>query len=365
MTQRYEKSLEYQSHLGTFPYQSSDNLLKEKTIMTFRDKTVLVTGGTGSFGKHVTELFLRSDAKEIRIFSRDEKKQSEMEDQYPDHRIRYFLGDIKDESTISACIQDVNFVFHAAALKQVPKCEQFPLEAVKTNVIGTENLLRQAEKASVTKVICLSTDKACHPINAMGISKAMMEKIALSRPMKNSQKAPTAINVVRYGNIMCSRGSVIPIFIKQAKSGANLKITLPSMTRFLMSLDDATDLILKALIDGQNGDTFVKKAEACTVGDLAKAICEIFPSKSKVDYVGIRKGEKEHETLVTLDERNRSTETKDFFRFNNKNENHNNRDISDVANNEEFSSENADRLTVHQIIERLLSVDYVQRELNV
>ena len=332
--------------------------------MTFEGKTVLVTGGTGSFGKHVTELFLRSGVSEIRIFSRDEKKQSEMEEHYPDHRIKYFLGDIRNESSISECIHEVDFVFHAAALKQVPKCEQFPLEAFKTNVIGTDNLLRQAEKASVTKVVCLSTDKACHPINAMGMSKAMMEKIALSRPMHTSQGSPTAINVVRYGNIMCSRGSVIPLFIKQAKSGANLRITLPSMTRFLMSLDDATNLILNALVDGQNGDTFVKKSEACTIGDLAEAICKIFPSKSQIDYVGIRRGEKEHETLVTSDERTRSIETKDYFRFNNY-ENFNQGKRHGFEKNKEFSSETADHLTVQQIIERLLSVQYVQRELNV
>ena len=332
--------------------------------MTFEGKTVLVTGGTGSFGKHVTELFLRSGVKEIRIFSRDEKKQSEMEEHYPDHRIKYFLGDIRNERSISECIHEVDFVFHAAALKQVPKCEQFPFESFKTNVICTDNLLRQAEKASVTKVVCLSTDKACHPINAMGMSKAMMEKIALSRPMNISQGSPTAINVVRYGNIMCSRGSVIPLFIKQAKSGANLRITLPSMTRFLMSLDDATDLILNALVDGQNGDTFVKKSDACTIGDLAEAICKIFPSKSQIDYVGIRRGEKEHETLVTLDERTRSIETKDYFRFNN-DENFNQRERHDYERNKEFSSETAVRLTVQQIIERLLSVQYVQRELNV
>jgi len=278
----------------------------------FKNKTLLITGGTGSFGNAVLNRFLKSDIKEIKIFSRDEKKQDDMRRSYKSKKIKFFVGDVRDPLSIDGAMTNTDYVFHAAALKQVPSCEFFPIEAVKTNIIGTENVLNSAINNKVEKIICLSTDKAVYPINAMGISKAMMEKVFVAKS-RNSGK--TKIIGTRYGNVMGSRGSVIPLFIDQIKAGKPITITDPAMTRFMMTLDDAVELVLYAFKNGDQGDLFVQKSPAATVSLLAKALSELYKSKSPVKEIGIRHGEKMYETLVTKEEMIKAEDQEKYFKI--------------------------------------------------
>lgn len=281
----------------------------------FKGKTLLITGGTGSFGNAVLSRFLNTDIKEIRIFSRDEKKQDDMRHKHNNTRLKFYIGDVRDRNSINVAMVDVDYVFHAAALKQVPSCEFFPMEAVKTNVIGTENVLSSAVQHNVKKVIVLSTDKACYPINAMGISKAMMEKVTLAKARSLSVKSEMMICCTRYGNVMASRGSVIPLWIDQINSNKKITITDPEMTRFMMSLDDAVDLVLYAFKNGNNGDLFVQKAPAATLNVLSKAIHEFLNVSEKTQVIGTRHGEKLHESLVTREEMAKSEDLGDYYRI--------------------------------------------------
>lgn len=281
--------------------------------MEIKNKTLLITGGTGSFGTAVLRKFIDTDHfKEIRIFSRDEKKQDDMRNYYKNDKIKYYIGDVRDYKSVDYAMQDVDYVFHAAALKQVPSCEFFPMQAVKTNVEGTQNVIRAAAAHKVQKVICLSTDKAAYPINAMGISKAMMEKVAVAeaRNLKN-----TVVCLTRYGNVMASRGSVIPLFLNQIENNEDITITDPNMTRFLMSLDEAVDLVLFAFEHANPGDLFVNKAPAATIGDLAKAILELKNAENKVKIIGTRHGEKLYETLCTREEMMKAEDMGEFYRI--------------------------------------------------
>ncbi len=281
--------------------------------MEIQNKTLLITGGTGSFGTAVLNRFLHTDHfKEIRIFSRDEKKQDDMRNLYKNDKIKYYIGDVRDYSSVEPATRGVDYVFHAAALKQVPSCEFFPMQAVKTNVEGTQNVIEAAVKNDVKKVICLSTDKAAYPINAMGISKAMMEKVAVAASRNAGE---TVVCLTRYGNVMASRGSVIPLFVKQIKSGQQLTITDPKMTRFLMSLEEAVDLVLFAFEHGNPGDLFVNKAPAGTIGDLAQAVKELYKADNEVKIIGTRHGEKLYETLCTREEMLKAEDMGDFYRI--------------------------------------------------
>lgn len=332
----------------------------------FDGKTLLITGGTGSFGGAVLKKFLKTDIKEIRIFSRDEKKQDDMRRKYKDSKIKYYLGDVRDIRSLRDAMTGVDYVFSAAALKQVPSCEFFPLEAVKTNVIGTNNTLEAAIDAGVKKVVCLSTDKAAYPINAMGISKAMMEKVFVA---KSRIASNTLICGTRYGNVMCSRGSVIPLFIEQIKSDMPLTITDPTMTRFLMSLDEAVKLVLYAYENAEAGDLMVMKAPASTIGDLALAVKELFNSNVPIKTIGIRHGEKKDETLLTREECLRTEDKGEFFRVLADNRDLNYEKYFEEGNMkqcliEQFTSDNARRLNVDEIKEKLLTIPYVVNELN-
>jgi len=278
-----------------------------------KNKTLLITGGTGSFGNAVLSRFLHTDHfSEIRIFSRDEKKQDDMRNQLKNNKLKFYIGDVRDYSSIERAMRDVDYVFHAAALKQVPSCEFFPLEATKTNVLGTQNVIDAAAVNNVKKVICLSTDKAAYPINAMGISKALMEKVAIAASRNYSK---TTVCLTRYGNVMASRGSVIPLFLNQIKNGEDLTITDPNMTRFLMSLDEAVELVLFAFENGKSGDLFVNKAPAGTIGDLAQALKEIFKVSNSIKVIGTRHGEKLYETLCTREEMTKAEDMGDFYRI--------------------------------------------------
>ncbi len=281
----------------------------------FNSKTLLITGGTGSFGNAVLDRFLETDIAEIRIFSRDEKKQDDMRKKYKNSKLKFYIGDVRDYQSISNAMRDVDFVFHAAALKQVPSCEFYPLEAVKTNVLGTENVIESAINHQVKRVVCLSTDKAVYPINAMGISKAMMEKIMVAKA-RNLSSSSTVVCGTRYGNVMASRGSVIPLFVNQIFSGEPVSITDPDMTRFMMSLEDAVDLVLHAFVHGKNGDIFVQKAPASTVQTLAQAIIELMKKPDHpVNIIGTRHGEKLYETLLTREEMLHSEDQGDYYRI--------------------------------------------------
>nr|WP_253293583.1 polysaccharide biosynthesis protein [Kineothrix sp. MSJ-39] len=289
-----------------------------KIVSLFKDKTLMITGGTGSFGNAVLNKFLRTDIKEIRIFSRDEKKQDDMRHEYQtkmpevSDKIKFYIGDVRDLQSVRSAIHGVDYIFHAAALKQVPSCEFFPMEAVKTNVLGTDNVLTAAIEAGVESVICLSTDKAAYPINAMGITKALEEKIALA---KSRISGKTKICCTRYGNVMCSRGSVIPLWIDQIKSGNPITVTEPSMTRFIMSLDEAVDLVMFAFEHGENGDLLIMKAPACTIKTQAEAVCELFGGKKEdIKIIGIRHGEKMYETLLTNEECAKAIDKGNFYR---------------------------------------------------
>ncbi len=333
----------------------------------FKNKTLLITGGTGSFGNAVLKRFLDTDIKEIRIFSRDEKKQDDMRKYYKNDKIKFFIGDVRDIQSIKNSMYDVDYVFHAAALKQVPSCEFFPIEAVKTNILGTENVLTAAIRYGVKKVICLSTDKAAYPINAMGISKAMMEKVFIAKSRTVSPEK-TVICGTRYGNVMASRGSVIPLFVEQIKNGQPLTVTEPSMTRFLMSLEEAVELVVFAFQNAQSGDIMVQKSPASTIGDLAQAIKELFNADNEIKIIGTRHGEKQYETLLTKEESMVAEDLGGFYRVP-----ADQRDLNydkyftegrkELATQEEYNSNNTARLNIDQIKEKLLSLEYIQKEL--
>lgn len=339
----------------------------------FKDKVLLITGGTGSFGNAVLRRFLDTDIKEIRIFSRDEKKQDDMRHEYqakcPEvaHKIKFFIGDVRSLESCRGAMTGVDYIFHAAALKQVPSCEFFPMEAVRTNVIGTDNVLTAAIESGVESVICLSTDKAAYPINAMGITKAIEEKVAVA---KSRYSGKTRICCTRYGNVMCSRGSVIPLWIEQIRHGNPITITEPSMTRFIMSLDEAVDLVIFAFEHGSNGDILVQKAPACTIQTQAEAVCELFGGdKDAIKVIGIRHGEKLYETLLTKEECAKAIDMGNFYRVP-----ADNRDLNydkffvegDVkrVTIDEFNSNNTQRLDLEETKAKIASLEYIQNELN-
>lgn len=333
----------------------------------FKGKTLLITGGTGSFGNAVLKRFLDTDIAEIRIFSRDEKKQDDMRKAYNNDKIKFYIGDVRNRESIRDAMNGVDYIFHAAALKQVPSCEFFPMEAVRTNVIGTDNVLDAAISAGVKRVVCLSTDKAAYPINAMGTSKAMMEKVIVAKS-RNVDPAKTVICCTRYGNVMASRGSVIPLFVSQMKAGKPVTITDPNMTRFLMNLDEAVELVLFAFKNANQGDLFIQKAPASTVGDLASALKQLFNSDSEIKTIGTRHGEKAHETLMTREEKARSEDMGDYYRIA-----ADGRDLNyekyledgsrQISQADEYTSENTERLDVEGTIKKLMTVDYVNDEL--
>jgi len=342
-------------------------------MSVFKDKTLLITGGTGSFGNAVLNRFLRTDIGEIRIFSRDEKKQDDMRHDFqarmPEvaNKIKFYIGDVRNKSTLKYAMKGVDYVFHAAALKQVPSCEFFPMEAVKTNVIGTDNTLDAAIDAGVKCVICLSTDKAAYPINAMGITKAIEEKIAVA---KSRMSGDTKICCTRYGNVMCSRGSVIPLWIDQIRKGNPITLTEPKMTRFIMSLEEAVDLVLFAFENGKNGDIMVQKAPACTMQTQAEAVCELFGGKKEdIKVIGIRHGEKMYETLLTKEEAAKAIDMGNFYAVP-----ADNRDLNydkyfkegDMkrATIDEFNSNNTRRLNLEETKAKIASLTYIQNELN-
>ena len=331
----------------------------------FKDKTLLITGGTGSFGNAVLRRFLDTDIGQIRIFSRDEKKQDDMRRLYQNNKIKYYIGDVRDILSVKNAMHGVDYIFHAAALKQVPSCEFFPMEAVRTNILGTDNVLNAAIEEGVKKVVCLSTDKAAYPINAMGISKAMMERVFTA---KSRTTDTTVICGTRYGNVMCSRGSVIPLFIDQIKAGRPLTITDPEMTRFLMSLDEAVDLVLYAFENAKAGDIMVQKAPACTIAVLAEAVRELFQSDVPVRTIGIRHGEKKSETLLTREECLHAVDLGRFFRVPADNRDLNYEQFFEqgkgaLAGRSEFTSDNTRILSKEEVKQKLLSLQYVLKEL--
>jgi UDP-N-acetylglucosamine 4,6-dehydratase/5-epimerase len=333
----------------------------------FKDKTLLITGGTGSFGNAVMNSFIDTDIKEIRIFSRDEKKQDDMRKFYKNDKLKFYLGDVRDIASVKNAMHGVDYIFHAAALKQVPSCEFFPLEAVKTNILGTDNVLTAAIEYGVKKAICLSTDKAAYPINAMGISKAMMEKVFVAKS-KTVEPNRTLICGTRYGNVMASRGSVIPLFIEQIKSGQPLTVTDPNMTRFLMSLEEAVELVVFAFQHAKAGDIMVQKSPASTIGDLAQAVKELFNANNEIKIIGTRHGEKRYETLLTKEEYVNAEDLPGFYRVP-----ADKRDLNydkyfvvgdqKLTTVEEYNSDNTQILSIEQIKEKLLELDYVQNEL--
>jgi UDP-N-acetylglucosamine 4,6-dehydratase/5-epimerase len=336
----------------------------------FYNKTLLITGGTGSFGNAVLNRFLDSDIKEIRIFSRDEKKQDDMRHRLQNPKVKFYIGDVRDKRSIDGSMMGVDYVFHAAALKQVPSCEFFPIQAVKTNVFGTENVLDSAVAHGVKNVVVLSTDKACYPINAMGISKAMMEKVAIAKGRALGKGATTTVCCTRYGNVMASRGSVIPLFAEQLKQGKNLTVTDQNMSRFMMTLDDAVDLVLYAWEHGNNGDLFVQKAPAATLDTLAKALLELYQSKSTVGIIGTRHGEKLYETLVTREEMAKSEDMGEYFRIP-----CDDRDLNydkffvegeeEISRFEDYHSHNTKRLDIEGMKQLLLKLDFVREDLSI
>lgn len=347
---------------------------KEEYMTLFKDKTLMITGGTGSFGNAVLNRFLKTDVGEIRIFSRDEKKQDDMRHEfqakYPElaDKIKFYIGDVRDLQSVKNAMHGVDFIFHAAALKQVPSCEFFPLEAVKTNVLGTENVLTAAIDEGVKTVICLSTDKAAYPVNAMGTSKAMMEKVIVA---KSRTTTKTKICCTRYGNVMCSRGSVIPLWIDQIRSGNPITVTDPKMTRFIMSLDEAVDLVLFAFEHGESGDILVQKAPACTIETQAKAVIELFDKENKtpIKIIGIRHGEKKYETLLTNEECMDAIDMGDFYRVpcDKRGLNYDkyfNVGRVDAQAFSEFNSNNTKLLTVEEVKEKIASLQYIKDELN-
>lgn len=341
----------------------------------FDDKTLLITGGTGSFGNAVLNRFLDTDIKEIRIFSRDEKKQDDMRHEYQakypeiSNKIKFYIGDVRDIQSVRNAMHGVDYIFHAAALKQVPSCEFFPIEAVKTNVLGTENVLTAAIEAGVQKIICLSTDKAAYPVNAMGTSKAMMEKVIVAKSRTVSPER-TSICCTRYGNVLCSRGSVVPLWIEQMKAGNPITITEPSMTRFVMSLEEAVELVVFAFQNAESGDIMVQKAPACTIEVLAQVVKELFHSEQEIKVIGIRHGEKMYETLLTNEECANAVDMGNFYRVP-----CDKRDLNydkyfkdgDTERNKltEFNSSNTDLWNAEQVKKKLLELNYIRDELEV
>lgn len=339
----------------------------------FSGKKLLITGGTGSFGNAVLDRFLETDIGEIRIFSRDEKKQDDMRHKYqalaPDlcDKIKFYVGNVRDKESVQNAMYGVDYIFHAAALKQVPSCEFFPLEAVKTNILGTENVLNAAIHEGVKRIVCLSTDKAAYPINAMGISKAMMEKVIIAKAKAVDEKK-TTICCTRYGNVMCSRGSVIPLFIEQIKAGKPLTVTNPNMTRFLMSLEEAVELVVYAFKNAEAGDLFIQKAPASNISDLAMALNELFGGTSKIKIIGPRHGEKMYETLMTAEERLKAVDEGNYFRImaDTRDLNYDKYFIDGMPELEcvdSYDSNNTELLDVEKIKEKLLELDYVQKQL--
>lgn len=334
----------------------------------FKEKVIMITGGTGSFGNAVLNRFLGTEVKEIRIFSRDEKKQDDMRKKYKNDMIKFHLGDVRDYDSVFNALMGVDYVFHAAAYKQVPSCEFFPIQAVRTNILGAENVIRAAIIHKIQKVIILSTDKAVYPINAMGMSKALMEKVMVAYSRQQPENG-TQFTGTRYGNVMASRGSVIPLFIEQIKAGKPITITDPDMTRYLMSLEEAVELVIYAYKNGKQGDIFVQKSPASTVLDLAKALIELFDTKTEIKFIGTRHGEKKHETLVNREEMAKAIDLPRYFRIP-----ADTRDLNyerffsngeeKVTEMQEYTSENTERLTVQEIKEKLLTLEYVQKELN-
>ena len=331
----------------------------------FTNKTLLITGGTGSFGNAVADRFIDTDIGEIRIFSRDEKKQDDMRKKYSNDKLKFYIGDVRNRASIQDALRGVDFVFHAAALKQVPSCEFFPMEAVQTNVIGTKNVLSEAIEQGVSKVVCLSTDKAAYPINAMGISKAMMEKVAVAKS-RNVNPEDTTISITRYGNVMASRGSVIPLFYDQMTSGRPVTLTNGEMTRFMMTLDEAVDLVLYAFEHAEQGDLFIKKAPAATIDCLAEAMVELFgSSRTRIETIGDRHGEKLYESLMTKEEAAKALELDDFFRVP-----ADNRDLNykkffeegreDKQEFEEYTSHNTYRMDTDEMIDKLKETRFIQ-----
>ena len=342
-------------------------------MQIFNNATLMITGGTGSFGSTVLKHFLDSDLREIRIFSRDEKKQDDMRHElqarHPEHakKVKFYIGDVRNPQAVRDAMPGVDYIFHAAALKQVPSCEFFPMEAVRTNVIGTDNVLHAAIDAGVKRVVCLSTDKAAYPINAMGISKAMMERVIYANARVAAERGGTVIACTRYGNVMCSRGSVIPLFIDQIKSGNPITITDPNMTRFLMNLDEAVDLVMFAFQHANPGDLFIQKADASTIGDLAKAVQKLF-GDTGTHIIGTRHGEKLYETLLTREEKTRSEDLGGYYRVaaDGRDLNYDKYFVNGEVRTqapEDYTSHNTRRLTVDEVVDKLLSLEYVKEEL--
>lgn len=334
----------------------------------FSERVLLITGGTGSFGNAVLRRFLKTDIGEIRVYSRDEKKQDDMRHQYRDEKIKCYIGDVRNPDGLRDAMEGVDYVFHAAALKQVPSCEFYPMEAVRTNVVGTDNMLSAAIAAGVKNVVVLSTDKAAYPVNAMGMSKGLMEKVTIARSRVAADKG-TTLCVTRYGNVMASRGSVIPLFVEQIRKGEPLTITDPNMTRFMMSLDDAVDLVLYAFSNGDPGDLFVQKAPAATIGTLANAVKQIFQADTPIRVIGTRHGEKLYETLLTREEMVRATDLGGYFRVE--------ADIRDLnyakyfsegerelGAIEDYHSHNTHRLDLDEMVDLLLKLPYIQEQLS-
>lgn len=334
----------------------------------FKDKTVVITGGTGSFGSTFLRHLLGTDAREIRIFSRDEKKQEDMRLAFGEPRLRFVIGDVRELASVSEVMRGADFVFHAAALKQVPSCEFFPMEAVRTNVLGAENVLNAAVQSGVSNVVVLSTDKAVYPINAMGLSKAMMEKLVVAKARRLGEDGPV-LCATRYGNVMASRGSVIPLFLQQIREGQPITITDPRMTRFLMSLDDSVDLVLHAFATGVSGDIFVQKSPACTLDVLAEAMKTIFKAQNPIKIIGTRHGEKLYESLVSREEMAAAEDLGRYYRIP-----ADNRDLNyskyfvegetKISQMDDYTSHNTQRLNHDEVVELLLSLDYIKRELD-
>jgi len=333
----------------------------------FKNKTLLITGGTGSFGNAVLDRFLSEDIKEIRIFSRDEKKQDDMRLKYNNSKIKFYIGDVRNYDSVNIALRGVDYVFHAAALKQVPSCEFFPMEATATNVLGADNVINASITNGVKKIICLSTDKAAYPINAMGITKALMERVAVAAS-RNVPSESTKICLTRYGNVMASRGSVIPLFIKQIEKNEPITITDPKMTRYLMSLDEAVSLVLFAFNNGEQGDLFVQKSPSSTIEDLAVAIKELFNASNDIEIIGTRHGEKLYETLCTREEMLRAEDLGDFYKIP-----ADNRDLNygkyfsegnvNISSVEDYNSHNTDRLNIEEIKEKLSAIPYIKQKL--
>jgi UDP-glucose 4-epimerase len=334
----------------------------------FKDKILLITGGTGSFGNAVLSRFLKTEIKEIRIFSRDEKKQDDMRHRLNNPKVKFYIGDVRDKHSVDVAINGVDYIFHAAALKQVPSCEFFPMEAVKTNIIGAGNVLDLAVEHEVKRIILLSTDKAVYPINAMGLSKAMMEKVMVAKARSLGDKSKTVICGTRYGNVMASRGSVIPLFIEQIKAGKDLTVTDPHMTRFMMTLEDAVDLVLFAYANGRNGDVFIQKSPASTIHDLAKALIELYNSKSKIKIIGTRHGEKLYETLVNREEMAKATDMGHYFRVSADNRSLNYESYFSEGQKklsvlEDYHSHNTERLDVEGTKRLLMKLDMIRQDI--